>query len=343
MLNVIDEFTHECLTIRVSRRLPPLRCFQTSRPEPRLTLQLNLPGIGIYLMKSAKKHPNADAPVLWDAVIWIIAVHLCGAFGAWYIWTYFHPATLALAVCMFVLVHLSISAGLHRLYSHRAYRATKPLELFFVLFSAAAFQASIIVWAFQHRIHHEHSDTDKDPYSVEHGFWWAHMGWIWRTKVEVDPNLVKDLRRNKLLLWQDGFHLQLAILMSFVLPVCIAGALWNDPYGGGFVAGFLRLVFQYHCTWVINSVAHTYGFRHYKSGGTARFSPWLAISTMGENSHERHHLVPEDYRAGIRWYHLDIAKWFIRLCSAVGLASSLRSLPESAVLLRAQGRASKAQ
>src|SRR6476646_9572324 len=61
---------------------------------------------------------------------------------------------------------------------------------------------------------------------------------------------------------------------------------------------------------------------------------------MGENSHERHHLVPEDYRAGIRWYHLDIAKWFIRLCSAVGLASSLRSLPEQsdAVNLTVQQR-----
>src|SRR6478672_12008928 len=62
MLNVIDEFTHECLTIRVSRRLPPLRCFQTSRPEPRLTLQLNLPGIGIYLMKSAKNTPTPMRP-----------------------------------------------------------------------------------------------------------------------------------------------------------------------------------------------------------------------------------------------------------------------------------------
>src|SRR6187200_2659376 len=103
-----------------------------------------------------RRHPNADAPVLWNALIWIIAVHLLGAFGMWYLWFNFHAATVVLAVCMFVLVHLSISAGLHRLYSHKAYRATKPLELFFVLFSAAAFQASIIVWAFQHRIHHEH-------------------------------------------------------------------------------------------------------------------------------------------------------------------------------------------
>jgi len=82
-------------------------------------------------MTSAKRrHPNADAPVLWHAVIWIIAVHLLGALGIWYLWAYFHAATVVLALGMFVLVHLSISAGLHRLYSHKAYRATKPLEIF---------------------------------------------------------------------------------------------------------------------------------------------------------------------------------------------------------------------
>ena len=123
----------------------------------------------------------------------------------------------------------------------------------------------------------------------------------------------------------------------------IAGALWSDPYGDGFVAGFLRLVFQYHCTWLINSVAHTYGFRQYGSGGTARLSPWLAISTMGENSHERHHLAPEDYRAGVKWYHFDIAKWLIQLCSVLGLAFGLRSTPENAVLLRAERKASGAR
>jgi hypothetical protein len=82
-------------------------------------------------MTSAKRrHPNADAPVLWHAVISIIAVHLLGALGIWYLWAYFHAATVVLALGMFVLVHLSISAGLHRLYSHKAYRATKPLEIF---------------------------------------------------------------------------------------------------------------------------------------------------------------------------------------------------------------------
>ena len=56
--------------------------------------------------------------------------------------------------------------------------------------------ARIIVWCIS--THHEHSDTDRDPYRVEHGFWWAHVGWIWRIEADVDRALVKDLHRNKL-------------------------------------------------------------------------------------------------------------------------------------------------
>ena len=166
----------------------------------------------------------------------------CGAFGAWYLWAYFHASNRWRSrSCMFILVHLSISAGLHRLSSHKAVSRNKAARSCSLLsFSAAAFQASIIVWAYQHRMHHEHSDTNKDPYSVEHGFWWAHMGWIWRTKAEIDPDVPsKDLQRNKVLVWQDGFHLQLAILMSFCSAHVSCGRCYGMiPMADGLVAGF---------------------------------------------------------------------------------------------------------
>jgi hypothetical protein len=47
MLNVLDEFTHECLAIRVARRLPNRRA-----PRPRLVLQ----------NESAKATLNSGAP-----------------------------------------------------------------------------------------------------------------------------------------------------------------------------------------------------------------------------------------------------------------------------------------
>lgn len=280
------------------------------------------------------RHPMAALPLQWHLAAWFIALHVLGVIAAWYLWAHYNGATVALALSLFLLCHLSITAGVHRLHSHQSYRASKSLELLLLLFSAATFQNSTAEWAYFHRMHHRYSDTDQDPYSVRHGFWWAHFLWILHTPTAVDPKIVKDLQSNTLVVWQRRYYHLLAVLMGLVLPMSLAG-LWGDAVGGLLVAGFLRLVLQYHSTWSINSVAHTFGFRLYVPTGTARLSPYLAVSTVGENNHERHHLAHEDYRLGTKWYHLDIGRWFIELCVLLRLAHSLRTVSEEAALVRA--------
>jgi stearoyl-CoA desaturase (delta-9 desaturase) len=280
-------------------------------------------------------HPSASQPLNWNLTAWFALVHVFGIVGLWYAWAHFHGATAALGFVLFVVCHLSTTAGMHRLYAHQSYRARKPLEVFLLFFAAATFQNSALNWAYFHRLHHWHSDTDKDPYSVRHGFWWAHCFWILRTRASVDVKKVKDLQRNPLVMFQDRYYYAVALLSGLMLPVAIA-SLWGDILGGLLVAGFLRLMVQYHSTWSINSVAHTFGFRRYVRAGTARLSPYLAISTVGENNHERHHLAHEDYRLGTQWYHFDIGKWFIEACARIGLAYGLRTVSEEAVLTRAK-------
>jgi stearoyl-CoA desaturase (delta-9 desaturase) len=281
------------------------------------------------------RHPAASLPIKWHIVAWFIAVHVLGVVAIWYLLTvHCKEETVILAVLLFVMCHISITAGVHRLYAHRSYVAAKPLEFILLLLSAATFQYSALVWVYLHRMHHWHSDTDKDPYSVRHGFWWAHFLWILRTPTDVDDRKMRDLQQNKLVTWQDRYYYPLALLIGLALPTAIA-SIWGDALGGLLVGGFLRLMIQYHSTWSINSVAHTFGFRRYSLSGTARLSPYLTISTVGENNHERHHLAHEDYRIGPKWYHLDIGKWFIELCACLGLAHSLRTVPENEVLARA--------
>ena len=281
-------------------------------------------------------HPASALPLLWNLVVCFIAVHLVGVAAIWYLFVIqYSGATVILALSLFAMCHLSISAGMHRLYAHQSYRASKPLEALLLLLSAATFQNSALVWAYFHRMHHWYSDTDGDPYSVRHGFWWAHFLWIFRIPTAIDPKKVKDLQRNKLVMWQHRHYQILALLVGLGLPTALATS-WGDALGGLLVAGFLRLVVQYHSTWSINSVAHTFGFRRYMKLGTARLSPFLAISTVGENNHERHHLAHEDYRLGPKWYHLDIGRWFIVLCTWLRLAHGLRTVSEAAVLARAR-------
>ena len=73
---------------------------------------------------------------------------------------------------------LSVTAGYHRLFSHKTYQASWPVRLALLVFGAGALENSVLNWCADHRIHHAHVDHDRDPYNITKGFWWAHMGWI---------------------------------------------------------------------------------------------------------------------------------------------------------------------
>jgi len=94
---------------------------------------------------------------------------------------------------------LSITAGYHRLWSHRSYQAKLILKIFFMLFGTAALQNSILKWSSDHRRHHRFvDDKEKDPYAVTRGFFYSHFAWMLRSspKKILEDN-VKDLRKEK--------------------------------------------------------------------------------------------------------------------------------------------------
>jgi len=229
----------------------------------------------------------------------------------------------ALFVVMSGLTGFAVTAGYHRYFSHRAYECRWPLKLFYLLFGAAAFENSVLVWGSNHRYHHRYVDTDGDPYNIKKGFFWAHMGWIFfkdpegRTFDNV-PYLLKD----RLVMWQHKYYLPIATFMSLALPTLI-GWCWGRPMAGFFWGGWLRIVWVHHTTFLINSAAHKFGSVPHGDTSTARNNWWLAFVTFGEGFHNFHHAYASDYRNGYRWYHWDPSKWFIFSMSKVGLASRL--------------------
>lgn len=61
---------------------------------------------------------------------------------------------------------IGVTAGAHRLWSHRSYKATLPLQILLMTFHTTTLQFSIIWWARDHRVHHKYSDTDADPHNA---------------------------------------------------------------------------------------------------------------------------------------------------------------------------------
>src|SRR5688572_6105393 len=225
---------------------------------------------------------------------------------------------------------MSITAGYHRLWAHRSYEASKPVQIFYMLFGAMALQNSILVWASMHRVHHRHvDDVDQDPYSAKRGLWFSHIGWMLRNHPSgaVDFRNAKDLEANPIVRFQHKYYLPLAIGMNVGVPLLL-GVMHGDIWGSLLLGGFLRLVVSHHCTFFINSLAHFWGSRPYTTENTARDNGILALFTWGEGYHNYHHLFQWDYRNGIRWYQWDPTKWLISFLTWVGLARALKRVPE---------------
>ena len=202
----------------------------------------------------------------------------------------------------------------------------------YLIFGAASFQNSALKWSSDHRYHHRFVDKKSDPYNIQEGFFWAHIGWI----LYSDPKHrsygnATDLQKNPLVDWQHRYYFSIATIMSFVFPTLV-GACFGRALEGFLWGGLFRLVFVHHTTFLINSAAHVFGKKTYSEKNSARDCWWLAFFTNGEGYHNFHHAFANDYRNGIRWYQWDPSKWLIYIQKVFGLSSDLKRTPDWQIL-----------
>jgi stearoyl-CoA desaturase (Delta-9 desaturase) len=270
----------------------------------------------------------------WVNSLFLIFTPIAGLLLLWahIIYEGFNPKLISGAVFFYFLCGLSITAGYHRLISHRAYKAHPIVKLFFLIFGAGAFQNSALKWCSDHRRHHAHCDHKLDPYNINKGFLWAHIGWVMKKEpIDYTPRFGGEMKSDKLILWQDKYYLFLAIFVGFGLPL-LYGLYMGSPIGGLALVGFLRIVFVHHCTFFINSLCHIVGFQTYTDSNTAKDSPIIAIFSYGEGYHNFHHFFQTDYRNGVRFYHFDPTKWLIKSLSLMGLTFNLIKTPDETIL-----------
>lgn len=267
--------------------------------------------------------------IYWPIFLFIILYHLVVLIGAPF-YFYYTPPSWTMVIVTIVLISLtgiSITAGYHRLYSHRAYKTNKFIEIPLVFLGTMAGQGSILRWTNDHRLHHKHVDTDLDPYSIKKGFWYAHILWLFEKPDPIIPGLVADLSKNKLIVFQDRYYGILFFLTNALVSLAIGWWL-NDFIGAFFFAWWVRLFAVHHCTWFINSLAHTWGSKSYYKELSAVDNYLISMLTFGEGYHNYHHYFASDYRNGIKWYHFDPTKWLIWTLHKTGLANNLKKFDE---------------
>jgi stearoyl-CoA desaturase (delta-9 desaturase) len=289
----------------------------------------------------------------FDRINWITSSFLIGtaalALTAVPVYLYFFGLDwfqVALFFAMFFACGFSISTGYHRLFSHIAFKASLPVRLLTLLFGAAAFENSVLMWASEHRRHHKHVDHDDDPYSISKGFFHAHIGWLlFKLNPDQPYDNVADLQRDPLIVWQDRYVQWIAVFVSFV-PTALLGFVWNGWVGalGAFlIGGVARIVVLQHCTFLINSACHFMGRQPYSTRCSARDSLLLALFTFGEGYHNYHHEFQHDYRNGVKPWQFDPTKWIIWTLSKIRLVRNLRRVPADVIAAAQREMGDRAQ
>lgn len=284
-------------------------------------------------------YPAVFVLLIYPAILISLGIHYSYNFGAGFL-------ELGLFLVGYYVCNIAVGIGLHRLWSHDAYKINKYAEFILSLFAAGTLQGPALSWASNHFRHHTHTDTDLDPHSPLKygsnkikGFLWSHIGWMLvgdGSYKSIDRVTMKKLGRNKILRWQLKYYWQISVFMNVILPGLVGYIITGNYVGmyAGFVFIGLGRALQQQVTFFVNSLCHFFGTKLYYIG-TAGDIWWLALLLLGENWHNFHHAFPADYRNGAKWYHFDVHKWIIFLMSKIGLASDLNTTSEVRVAAKA--------
>lgn len=221
-----------------------------------------------------------------------------------------------------VVGSLGVGLGYHRLLTHRSFKAPKWLEYTLTILASMALQNEAYKWVATHRIHHQFTEQPRDPHSTRPGFWWAHIGWIFfgtaQDHTEANfkkyvPDLLKD--RGQILIAK---YFYVPIIISAILLYAIGG--WGVMFWGVVV----RVIFGWHTTWFVNSLAHLFGKRRFETHDDSTNNWFVALLTFGEGWHNNHHAHPTSARHGMAWYEFDMNWLTIKIFKRFGWARQIR-------------------
>ncbi len=263
------------------------------------------------------------------------------AVAIWGLWgVAVSPVDLITMAVFYIACGLGITVGYHRLFSHRSFKTTPSIRAVFSILGAMTIQGPLTQWVTDHRKHHAHSDDLGDPHSPhvgregEHGrrfvgLWWAHMGWLFRTKgMERGEQWGRDLYSDTLIRRVDRLYM-LWVALSVGLPFLIGWAFHGTLLGGVQTmvwAGLIRIFLFQHSTWAINSVCHTFGKRSYRTADHSRNVWLLAIPSFGEAWHNNHHAFPGSAVHGVDRRQPDMSAWVITMLEKMGLAWDVKRM-----------------
>lgn len=213
---------------------------------------------------------------------------------------YFVLCALVFAAA-YLLNVVTITVGYHRALAHKAVRLSPLAHKGLVFFGNWITGLDPKAWVVMHRLHHEHSDTEKDPHSPKYaGFWGMGMAQLNSYKrviiglLKRKPELekyAKDLEFPLNWLNRSGrwylpyvFHIVVSVVLGFTVGWLMAAAYYfgmvSHPVQGG----------------IVNYFGHAYGPRNFDTDDNSRNNAFAAWLILGEGFQNNHHQYPGSAR-----------------------------------------------
>jgi stearoyl-CoA desaturase (delta-9 desaturase) len=245
---------------------------------------------------------------------------------------------LGLAVVFYAITGHGVTAGYHRMFTHRAFKAKRGVKIALAVAGSMAFEGALIGWVANHRRHHAYSDRIGDPHSPYlygtspwarvRGAAHAHVGWLFQGQDTDEARWAPDLLADHDLV-VIGQLFPLFCVVSLGAPTLIGFAITGTASGalGAFIwAGLVRVFVLQHSTFAVNSACHIWGRRPFRTRANDRATNFalLAILAMGENWHNLHHSNPTLARHGVDRGQLDSTARLIRALERFGWISDVR-------------------
>ena len=267
----------------------------------------------------------------WPVVAWIGLAHLGLLAAPWF----FTWKALGLFVLLaWVTGSLGVCMGYHRYLTHGSFRTYRPIRWLLAFLGQLSGEGSAMVWVANHRQHHQFSDKEGDPHTPRDGVWWAHMLWFMpavpRQKLDAHlrryaPDLYKEPMMRLLHVMFLPTHIVLGVLL-----LAVGWLGWDWYTGMSFLIWglFVRLVYVFHVTWLVNSATHMWGYRNYETSDNSRNLWWVGLMAFGEGWHNNHHAFQRMAKQGHKWWEIDPTYWAILTMERIGLAwNVVKDLP----------------
>lgn len=282
-----------------------------------------------------------QAPLVWRNIIAFIYLHGGFLYGVYLAFTVAKGSTVLMAFILGMFGAFGITAGAHRLWSHRSYKAKWPLRLILMISQTLAFQNSIYEWVRDHRVHHKFTDTDADPHNAKRGFFFSHIGWLMMKKhpdVREKGKTVDmtDLDSDPIVMFQKKYYAVLMPVFCFVVPTFMAYNYLDETFSNSwYIVAIFRYVLSLNGTWLVNSAAHIWGTKPYDRKISPTNSTFVAIAAVGEGWHNYHHVFPWDYKTSeLGKYSTNFTTAVIDFFAKLGWAYDMKSVSDDMIKKR---------